>query len=125
MWAEWQRASSGAIAPEDDPRWVCTLDVDLAVLDLRDAGTRHGLGLDEADLVGDWAPGSPNPATTRVAEVAREMGVEGMVVPSAARQGGWNLVVLPRAFDRVRLVARRRRVPQPADGPSGASTPRS
>lgn len=117
MWAEWRRATGGGVAPEDDPRWVCTLDVDLAVLDLRDPGTRLGLGLDDAALVGDWAPGNPNPATTRVAEVAREMGVEGIVVPSAARPDGWNLVVLPRGFERVHLISRRRQVPQTEDVP--------
>lgn len=123
MWAEWRRATGGAVAPEDDPRWVCTLDVDLAVLDLRDPGTRLGLGLDEAALVGEWAPGVPNPAAMRVAEVAREMGVEGIIVPSAARAGGWNLVVLPGALKRVHLVGRRRQVPQPiSDGPSGADS---
>jgi hypothetical protein len=37
--------------------------------------------------------------------------VDGMVVPSAARQGGWNLAVLPAGFERLRLVRRRRETP--------------
>jgi hypothetical protein len=40
---------------------------------------------------------------------ARRLGVDGLIVPSAAREDGWNLVVLPAAFDRVRLHSRRRR----------------
>lgn len=114
MWAEWQHATGGAVAPEDDERWVCRLEVDLTVLDLRDLATRRALGVDGAELVGDWSPDAPNAATMRVAEAAAELGVDGMVVPSAARPGGWNLAVLPRAFDRVRLVSRRRAVPAPA-----------
>jgi hypothetical protein len=46
---------------------------------------------------------------------ARELGADGVVVPSAARDGGWNVAVLPDAFARVRLVRRRREVPRPPD----------
>ena len=108
MWAEWARATGGEVAPEDDPRWVCALDVDLAVLDLRDAATRRALGVSLDELAGDWTPDTPNPAAVRVAAAARRLGVDGMIVPSAARDGGWNLAVLPPAFDRVRLARRRR-----------------
>jgi RES domain-containing protein len=114
MWAEWAHASAGAIAPKDDPRWVCNFDVDLRVLDLRDPATRRALRVSEAQLTGDWAPDAPNVATMRVARAARELGVDAMVVPSAARGGGWNLAILPHAFDRVRLRRRRREVPRPA-----------
>lgn len=112
LWAEWARATGGAIAPEDDPRWLCTLDVDLAVLDLRDPATRRALGVTPEELTADWSPDAPNAATMRVAAVARRLGVDGMVVPSAARSGGWNIAVLPHAFERARVVSRRRRVPQ-------------
>jgi hypothetical protein len=44
---------------------------------------------------------------------ARRLGVDGLIVPSAARDGGWNAVIFPSAFDRVRLSSRRRRVPSP------------
>jgi RES domain-containing protein len=111
MWDEWRRATDAAIAPTDDERWVCTLDVDLAVLDLRDAATRSALGVTLDELVGPWSPERPNRAARRVARAARELGVDGLVVPSAARAGGWNLAVLPEAFDRVRMVARRRSEP--------------
>jgi hypothetical protein len=30
-----------------------------------------------------------------------------MVVPSAARAGGWNVVVFPTGFDRLRVVRQR------------------
>lgn len=113
MWAEWAHATADAVAAEDDPRWVCGLDVDLRVLDLRDPATRRALRVSQAQLVGDWAPDAPNAAAMRVARAARELGVDGMVVPSAARDGGWNLAVLPHAFDRVRMTRRRRETPRP------------
>ncbi len=108
MWAEWARATGGAVALDDDPRWVCTLDLDLVVLDLRDASTRRALGVELDELVGDWSPSVPNDAAMRVAAAARALGVDGMVVPSAARDGGWNVAVLPHAFERVELASRRR-----------------
>lgn len=111
MWAEWSHATGGAIAPADDPRWVCALDLDLTVLDLRDAATRRALRVTERQLTGDWAPDTPNPATSRVMRAARDLGVDGVVVPSAARAGGWNVAVLPAAFDRVGLARRRRETP--------------
>ena len=86
-----------------------------AVLDLRDAATRRALGVDEEALIGEWSPDAPNPATLNVAAAARDLGVDGMVVPSAAGRGGWNLAILPRAFDRVRLADRRRAVPVSID----------
>lgn len=112
MWAEWSHATGGAIAPADDPRWVCALDLDLTVLDLRDAATRRALRVTERQLTGDWAPDTPNPATSRVMRAARDLGVDGVVVPSAARAGGWNVAVLPTAFERVSLARRRREIPQ-------------
>jgi RES domain-containing protein len=127
MWAEWTHATGGAIAPEDDPRWVCTLDVDLRVLDLRDPAARRALRVSEAQLTGEWAPDAANSATLRVAAAARDLGVDALVVPSAARDGGWNLVVLPVAFDRVRLTRRRREVPDvtPPAARSGSGGTRS
>jgi hypothetical protein len=113
MWAEWAHATGGAVAPEDDARYVCGLDVDLRVLDLRDPATRKALRVTRDQLTAEWAPDAPNPATMRVARAARELGVDAMVVPSAARDGGWNLAVLPHAFDRVRMTRRRREVPRP------------
>ncbi len=56
MWAEWRRASDGAIAPADDPRWVCAFDLDLAVLDLRDAATRRAMGVSARQLTAAWSP---------------------------------------------------------------------
>lgn len=107
MWAEWRHATDAAIRPEDDPRWVCALDVDLAVLDLRDAATRRALGVTLRQLTGAWTPERPNRATLRVARAARSLGVDAIIVPSAAREGGWNLAIFPVAFPAVRLVSRR------------------
>ncbi len=113
MWGELRHATEGAVPANEDPRWVCSLDVDLRVLDLRDAATRRALRTSVAALTGPWSPDAPNVATLRAARVARTLGVDGLIVPSAARPDGWNLVVLPDAFDRVRLRHRRRQVAPP------------
>ncbi len=114
LWAEWAHATGGAVAAAEDPRWVCDLDVDLRVLDLRSRGTRHALSVSEEELVAPWSPGSPNRACLKVAAAAEALGLDGFVVPSAARPGGWNLAILPRAFDRTHVVRRRTRTPQPS-----------
>jgi RES domain-containing protein len=108
MWAEWRHATEASISPEDDPRWVCTFEVNVTVLDLRDAATRRALRVSLASLTGPWAPGRPNRAALRVADTGRRLGADGLIVPSAAQDGGWNLAVFPSAFERVRLVSRRR-----------------
>jgi hypothetical protein len=61
-----------------------------------------------AQLTGPWSPEEPNAAALRVAGVARRLGVDAMIVPSAARSDGWNLAVLPVGFARLRLLRRRR-----------------
>jgi RES domain-containing protein len=113
MWAEWGRATGGAVDPADDPRWVCELELDLQVLDLRSAGTRHALSVRVPELTGPWDPEEPNATCLRVAAAAAALGADGFVVPSAARRGGWNVAVLPRAFDRVRIARRHRETPRP------------
>lgn len=114
MWAEWRHATGGAVAPEDDPRSVCTLDLDLRVLDLRDPATRRALRVSERQLTAPWSPDVPNRAALAVMRAAAELDVDGVVVPSVARAGGWNVAVRPPAFDRVRLAGRRREVPRPS-----------
>ncbi|HYN63884.1 MAG TPA: RES family NAD+ phosphorylase [Candidatus Limnocylindrales bacterium] len=118
MWDEWAHATDGRVPPEEDPRWVCALDVDLRVLDLRDPATRRALRAGIGALRGAWSPDRSNPTTLRVARAARELGVDGMIVPSAARDDGWNLVVLPGAFESV-VLRRRRRETAPASVLSG------
>jgi RES domain-containing protein len=108
MWAEWAHATDGRVPPEEDPRWVCVLDVDLRVLDLRDPSTRRALRVSVRALSAAWSPDAPNAATLRVAATAARLGVDGLIVPSAARDGGWNAVILPAGFERVRLRSRRR-----------------
>ncbi len=108
MWAEWERATGGAVDPADDPRWVCELRLDLQVLDLRSDGMRRALSTSIDDLVAPWAPDRPNAACLRITAAAIARGADGFVVPSAARPGGWNVGILPRAFERVSVVRRRR-----------------
>jgi len=113
MWAEWEHATDGAVPPEADPRWVCVFEADLQALDLRDAATRRALRVGLAALTADWSPDRPNPATLRVAAAATRLGVDALIVPSAARSDGWNAVILPPGFHTVRLLTRRREVPRP------------
>jgi RES domain-containing protein len=108
MWAERSRASDGQAPAAEDPRWVCTFEADLAVLDLREPATCRALRVTVAQLTGPWSPGEPNATALRAAAMARSLGVDAMIVPSAARSGGWNLAVLPGGFARLRLVRRRR-----------------
>jgi RES domain-containing protein len=108
MWAERSRASDGHVPVEEDPRWVCTFDADVTVLDLRDLATCRALRVTPTQLIGPWSPDRPNAAALRLAATARRFRVDAMIVPSAARSGGWNLAVLPASFARLRLVRRRR-----------------
>lgn len=112
MWAEWSRATSGAVEVAGEERTVCTLDLDLRLLDLRSPTTRETLGVTLEQLTGDWSPDTPNRACLAVARAAREAGADGFVVPSAARDGGWNVAVLPGAFDRVRVTRQARSRPK-------------
>jgi RES domain-containing protein len=109
-WAEWQAATGGAIDPADERRRLWTLDVDrLPVVDLRDAVTRTALGVKPGDLDDGW--GAPQELVTRL----RATGAHGVVVPSAARPGHWNLVVFPDGFARVAVRAGRAMHPAPPD----------
>jgi RES domain-containing protein len=78
---------------------VWRIDVDgLRVLDLRLPAVRRELGVDLDALVG------PRRAAQALGTRARELGAEGLVVPSAALDGHWNLVVYPSAFRRLRVA---------------------
>jgi hypothetical protein len=48
-----------------------------------------------------------------MAKKARDLGADGLVVPSAARDGAWNLVVFPSGFDRMRVAGSRAMHPRP------------
>jgi len=113
MWAEWRRATSGSAYAQEEERTVCALDLDLRVLDLRVEATRKALGVTLEQLTSEWSPDAPNRACLAVARAARDAGANGFVVPSAARAGGWNLAVLPSAFDRVAVVRQTRSHPAP------------
>lgn len=98
-WAEWRGATRGAIDPATERRRMWRLDVrDLAVLDLRDAAAREWLGVSTGDLV------AGRRACHALARRAVGLGVGGLVVPSAAREGGWNLVVFPPGFRALRAT---------------------
>ena len=113
VWAEWSHATGDGVAPEDDPRWLCTFDADLTVLDLRRPEVLAALDVTVEDLNAGWAPGSPNRACLRVSAAAAAAGAEAIIVPSAARAGAWNLDVLPTGFSRLRRRRRQRTVPRP------------
>ncbi len=108
VWAEWSAATRGAIDPRTERRRLWRIDVSaLPVLDLRRPGVAEGAGVTLDQLTG------PRARAHGLAAVARKLGAEGMVVPSAAREGAWNLVVFPPGFERLRSAGSRTTNPRP------------
>ena len=77
------------------------------VVDLRRPETREQLG------VGLDALSGPRRAAQDLAARARELGADGLILPSAARGGTWNLVVFPSAFSKVRVIGSTATRPSP------------
>ena len=120
MWAEWAHASDAPRRPDDDPRWVCELEADLTVLDLREPATRRALRVGLSGPDGSVVAGRPEsrrpargPGRRRAGRGRRQS------CPAPPPKSGWNLVVLPRAFERVRMLTAAARdgpgVRRPAD----------
>lgn len=116
VWAEWSHATGGGVVPEDDPRWLCVLEADLSVLDLRRPEILEALDVTVGDLTAGWAPGAPNTACLKVTAAAVEARADGMIVPSVARPGAWNLDVLPNGFSGLRQIRREHKIPEPPPG---------
>lgn len=107
-WAEWRAATGGAIDPSTERRRLWRLDVaGLRVLDLRREEVRAALSVDLDELVG------PRARCQALAARAHRIGAEGMIVPSAARIGSWNLVAFPPALRAVTPVGSSVRAPAP------------
>ena len=107
-WAEWNAATSGAIDPTSERRRLWTVDIrGLPVVDLRRPETVRELDVRLEDLTG------PRARAHGLAARARKLGAQGMIVPSAARDGAWNLVVFPSGFDRLRTTGSRVMHPRP------------
>jgi len=107
-WAEWSAATRGAIDPGSERRRLWRLDVtDLNVIDLRREGVREQLSVELDDLTG------PRRAAQELAARARDLGAEGLILPSAAHGGKWNLVVFPSAFPKVRVTGSSATRPRP------------
>ena len=107
-WAEWRAATGGAVDPGIERRRLWRLDVRaLPVVDLRDPAVRLALGVEVAQLVRGRS------VSQRLAVRAQAMGARGMVVPSAALDGAWNLVVFPSGFGSVRTAGSAVRTPAP------------
>ena len=107
-WAEWSAATRGAVDPRSVRRRLWEVEVEkLPVLDLRDPGVVEQLGVHMDDLTGGRR------AAQELAARARSIGAEGLIVPSAARHGYWNLVVFPVGLGRVRAGPSRAMHPRP------------
>jgi len=107
-WAEWRAATNGAIDPADERRRLWRLEARrLPVIDLRRAGLAEELGVRLDRLTG------PRARAHGLARRARDLGADGMIVPSAARPGAWNLVVFPDGFGRIAAAGSRAMHPRP------------
>ena len=79
----------------------------LDAVDLRREESRRALGVELVDLTG------PRSRAQALARRARELGAEGMVLPSAAFPEHWNLVVFPDGFGNVSVVGSTATHPKP------------
>lgn len=94
--------------PADERRRLWRIDVtNLPVLDLRRAEARAALGVELADLIG------PREACQALAQPAQQLGARGMIVPSAAHDGAWNLVVFPSGLGAIKPAGSTVRNPAP------------
>jgi RES domain-containing protein len=118
VWAEWEAGTRGAIDPSQEHRRLWKVEVrSLPVVDLRREDVVTELGISLEALTG------PRARAHDLAARARSLGANGMVVPSAARDGGWNLVVFPDGFASVRTSGSRAMHPRPpAQGERRRST---
>ncbi len=108
VWAEWSAASRGAIDPASERRRLWRLDAkSLPVVDLRRPEVAAELEVKLEELTGARA------RAYSLAARAREAGAQGMIVPSAAEAGAWNLVVFPDGFSRVQAAGSRVMKPRP------------
>jgi len=99
-WAEWAKASGDAVDRKYVRRRSGQIEVNVRAVDLRDHDVQKALGIaGDADLTGDDVT-----TCRRIAEVARALGVEALLAPSAALHGGTTLVVLPAGLRKVRVV---------------------
>jgi RES domain len=72
----------------------------------------------ELDIALDSLTG-PRPRAHGLARRARSLGADGMIVPSAAHDGAWNLVVFPAGFARLRIAGSRATIPRPPAAAGG------
>lgn len=77
------------------------------MLDLRRADVRAMLGVELGELTGPRGRAQP------LAGRARAIGAEGMIVPSAAHDGHWNLVIFPGGLGRITRRTSRAQHPAP------------
>ena len=107
-WAEWRAATRGAIDPSSERRRLWRLDVtDMNVVDLRRSDAREQLGIELGAITG------ARRAAQELAARVRDVGADGLILPSAAHRKHWNLVVFPNGFPKVRVIGSSATRPRP------------
>jgi len=91
--------------PEHDvmPRTFVAICFNLKrVLDLTDGDVRRRLAFSQKRIIEtDWRAemnAGNVPLTQLIGQAAAEIGLEGLLTPSAAEPGGWNIVAFPQNF---------------------------
>lgn len=88
----------------------------LPIVDFRDPAATAGLGVAVEELANGWE------LPQALAAQVRAAGAAGAVVPSAARQGFWNLVIFPEGFERLSVSGGRTMRPAPPNQPRRRAT---
>lgn len=108
-WAELSKHHDGSVDPSEVVRRVGAIRYRIEVVDLCDPDVRKALDVDEHDLVRD----DDLTVCRALASAARQLGLQGLVSPSAALATARTIVVFETGFDGLTVVHEEVRSPPP------------